>query len=139
MNDQRNIDERKFKMKSRIGYIMLVVDDMNKSVDFYKKLLNIDPDVSSPRWSQFSSEQVMLGLHASDSWSDPQDPLASIGSGPKGVTFGLLVDDLQRVIEALAVNGIKPAYGPRMTGIGNLFYINDPDGHFVQICQNPNK
>ncbi len=117
------------------GYVMLIVQDMQRSVEFYQKLLQKKPDFTSPRWSQFAVGKVLIGLHAVDSWSDPNDHLRSFGSGQKGLSFGLYVDDINGFIEELSSQKISIAHGPRMTGLGNTIYLVDPDGYYIQLCQ----
>lgn len=118
----------------QFGYVMLLVKQMERSVEFYKKLLGREPEIVSPRWSQFTVGGALIALHNADSWSDPNDPLRSFGAGQKGSSFAIYVEDIDEFIRALHKD-ITIEYGPRMTGAGNLVYIRDPDGYVVQICQ----
>ncbi len=117
------------------GYVMLVVAHMDKSIGFYKTLLEKEPDFVGPRWAQFSFGKILIGLHALDSWSDPDDPLRKFGVGQKGGSFGLYVDNVEKVFEELTKNSIPVVHGPRQTGLGKTIYITDPDGYYIQICE----
>jgi len=122
-------------MISAFGYSMIVVQNMQKSVEFYTKILQKQPEFSSPRWSQFRMNNFLLGIHAADSWSDPNDPLRAFGSGQKGISLGFWVDNIEEYLKYLAKIKIKVVHGPRTTGLGNTIYVIDPNGHYLQICQ----
>ncbi len=117
------------------GYIMIVVSDRQRAIDFYSKLLQKQPDFAGPNWIQFTAGQTIIGLHDPDHWSDPNDPLRSAGPGQKGVSFGLWVNDLAQTMRYLTSVHIAPIHGPRTTGLGKLVYMSDPDGHIIQLCE----
>ena len=74
-------------MKKTFGYTMLLVEDMNKSVEFYKKVFQLGPEFNSPRWSQFNLDGVLIALHNAHSWSDENDPLKGYVLDKKGSHF----------------------------------------------------
>lgn len=114
---------------------MLIVGNMDVSVDFYKRLLNLEPEVKSPRWSQFNYNNFLIALHAEDSWSDPNDPLRAYGLGQKGESFGLFVKSMDELLKHFKKNKIKVSEGPKTTGLGKIIYVEDPDGYMIQFCE----
>ncbi len=122
-------------MKVRLGYVMLIVKDIKKSARFYKKLLSQKPDFIGVRWGQFTLSNSILGLKTVELWSDPKDPMRKVGIGQKGASFILSVDNLETMVSHLKKEKISIVYGPRVSGLGKILYVLDPDKYFVQICE----
>lgn len=117
------------------GYVMLVISDRQKSIDFYTRLFQKNPDFAGPNWIQFTIGETIIGLHDPDHWSDPNDPLRAAGSGQKGVSFGFWVDNVNETMTYFQSMNIDIKHGPRTTGLGKTIYVADPDGHIIHVCQ----
>lgn len=47
----------------KLGAVILLVSDMNKSVQFYKEILNIPLKKKSDEWTEFFNKETVLALH----------------------------------------------------------------------------
>ena len=47
----------------KLGAVILLVSDMNTSVQFYKEILNIPIKKRSDEWTEFFNKETVLALH----------------------------------------------------------------------------
>ena len=47
----------------KLGAVILLVSDMDKSVQFYKETLNIPIKKKSDQWTEFFNKETVLALH----------------------------------------------------------------------------
>lgn len=113
-------------MFEQISMVMVVVSDMDRSVEFYRDVLGLKLGYASPHWSQFEVGATVLGLH-------PAGETVSVNP-EVGVSFGFYVDDLDAVLAEVTGRGARLM---RRTdeGFGQLALLADPDGYTVQLCQ----
>ncbi len=112
-------------MFSKFGIVMVVASDIDKSVAFYRDVLGLQLQFSSPHWAQFDVGGVTLGLHP----ATEHTPVC-----PGGTSFGFCVDDIEATLADLKSKGANVVY--RATeSFGELAIIADPDGYGVQIGQ----
>ncbi len=115
-----------------LNSVLICVTDLERSKDFYKKVLEIEPMEFTPKLAAFDVKGVLLQLNAEIS-SPVSLPKHGLGGGT-GIHF--LVDDIQAVWDRLHGLGIslpeEPT--PRPWGL-TTFVISDPDGYEVQFQQ----
>ena len=51
------------KMFGKLGLVMIVVRDMERSVAFYRDVLGLRLLIRQDNWSQFDAGNIILGLH----------------------------------------------------------------------------
>ncbi len=51
----------------KLGAVILLVSDMDKSVQFYKEILNIPLKKKSDEWTEFFNKETVLALHPANS------------------------------------------------------------------------
>jgi len=56
-------------MFNQIDYTMIVVSDMQRSVEFYRDTLGIPLKFQSPEWTEFATGATTLALHGGGSSS----------------------------------------------------------------------
>jgi catechol 2,3-dioxygenase-like lactoylglutathione lyase family enzyme len=121
----------------RLEHVNLTVSDLDRSVDFYARLLDL-----RVRWRRPASDDLPAAAHVGDDRqyiamfeaeagaARPVDDYGAVGLNH----FGLVVDDLDAVRERLRGLGFEPHseadYDP-----GRRFYFRDPDGIEVEIVQ----
>ena len=112
--------------------IFLFVSDLNRSVNFYRNILEIEPAFQQGKMAGFNVNHVQLLLHA-DGDVARVPPGASRGSG---TAFHFDVKDIDKHWEHLNKLNIplheKPAdqpYGMRE------FAVKDPDGYEIEFVQ----
>lgn len=125
----------------RLLHTMLRVFDLERSIDFYTRLLGMTllrrSEVAAGRYSLafvgYGAESDSTVLELTYNW-DQKEPYA-IGSG-----FGHLavaVPDLFGLCAALAKEGVKIPRppGPLKFGTVNIAFIEDPDGYRIELIE----
>lgn len=123
-------------MFTKIDYTMVVVSDMNRSVEFYRDRLGIPLKFQSPDWTEFLTGETTLALHGGGvpATSPPTgDPSKQAGS----CSIGFNVDDVDKTYEELKAKGIRFVMPPtQREGEGiKLAVCLDPDGLPIAIAQ----
>jgi predicted enzyme related to lactoylglutathione lyase len=108
-------------MIGKLQTIMVVVSDMNRSVQSYRDVLGLKLEYETPQWSQFNAGNIGLGMH-------PEGKEVKV-SPTSGCTFGFQVDDIQRAVSDLKTKGARVFMEPRKEDFGGwLAIVGDPDG-----------
>lgn len=115
------------KMLGKLGLIMVVVSDMERSVAFYRDVVGLKLLFKQNNWSQFDAGNIILGLH-------PIGEEVSVGA-TTGCTFGIYVTDMQKAVAEIKRRGGLLAVEPRREPFGLWALLKDPDGYNVQIIQ----
>lgn len=114
-------------MIGKLGLIMVVVKDMDRSVAFYRDVLGLKLQFQTPEWSQFDAGNIHVGLHA-ESDQLKVHPTES-------AQFGFYVDDIQKTVSGLKNRGVHILRPPKQEDFGTLSIFTDPDGYHIEICQ----
>ena len=128
-------DEAPFQI-ARIGHVVLMVTDLERSVDFYKRVLRFK---ETERYPEDIVAGEMVFLRMADSHHD----IALFGSGPgrsrkremNHLAFEVAtVDELFRARDHLERNGVKiDGEGRRRAGCQLSIDFRDPDGHALEL------
>jgi lactoylglutathione lyase len=123
-------------MFKQIDYTMVVVSDMDKSVEFYRDKLGIPLKFQSPEWTEFQTGATTLALHGGGvPRSEPPagDPSKQAGA----CSFGFNVEDIDATYQELQAKGIRFVMPPTQRdeeGI-KLAVALDPDGLPISFAQ----
>ena len=123
-------------MFKQLDYTMIVVSDMQRSVQFYRDKLGIPLKFESPEWTEFNTGTTTLALHGGGvrNTNPPSgDPSKVAGA----CSIGFNVDDVDRTYEELKAKGIMFVMPPTQReneGI-KLAVAIDPDGLAVSFAQ----
>ena len=126
-----------------LDHVTLVVEDLDRSHDFYAGVLGMQP-VERPAfsfagsWFQAGKTQIHLILEHAESGPAgvpiPQHLLAS----SRIHHFAFEVDDALATAETLRQNGVAVVSGPKYRPDGMIqVFATDPDGHVVELCSWP--
>ena len=136
-----------------LSALYLAARDPVESVEFYRKLFNIEPQQTSRRargCAEFELPGFRLVIHGLDQQS-AEDPY-ELGPRPQslgwGALFVLAVSDLDRCVENARSNGIelldsalegrKPASAETAGALpGRFILVKDPSGYLVEIEERP--
>jgi len=123
-------------MFKQIDYTMVVVSDMQRSVEFYRDKLGIPLKFESPDWTEFATGTTTLALHGGGVPSQGQpagDPSKAAGA----CSIGFNVDDVDTTYEELKAKGIRFVMPPtQREGEGiKLAVAIDPDGLPISFAQ----
>ena len=123
-------------MFKQIDYTMVVVSDMERSIEFYRDKLGIPLKFQSPDWTEFATGTTTLALHGGGVPSQHQpsgDPSKAAGA----CSIGFNVDDVDKTYEELKAKGIRFVMPPtQREGEGiKLAVAIDPDGLPISFAQ----
>ena len=110
----------------RLGAIILLVSDMDKSIKFYRDVLELPVKNTSPEWVEFFSSGTVLALHPAKGKTRTKN---------SGVLVGFMVSNLESVAKKLKEKNVEFFKEPRDESFGKHAIIADPDGHLVSIAE----
>ena len=116
-----------------LDYVIVFVNDMQRSTEFYRDLLSLPLKFSSPGWTEFATGSTVLALHPARDASLSSSP----GQSPAGqAQLGFQVDDLDAVYASLQGQGVYFSLPPQpqFEG-GKLAVLHDPDGLGITLRQ----
>ena len=112
---------------SKVGAVILLVSNMEKSVRFYKDTLDIPVKTKSKDWTEFFNNNTVLALH-------PAKKKSSLKTGT-GMLVGFEVSDLDSTVKRLKEKRVKFFKKPKEEPFGKHAIIKDPDGHLISIAE----
>ena len=123
-------------MFKQIDYTMVVVSEMQRSVEFYRDKLGIPLKFQSPDWTEFQTGTTTLALHGGGvvgSAPPAGDPTKQAGS----CSIGFNVEDVDKTYEELKAKGIQFVMPPtQREGEGIKLAVGlDPDGLPIAFAQ----
>ena len=123
-------------MFKQIDYTMVVVSDMQRSVEFYRDKLGIPLKFQSPDWTEFLTGTTTLALHGGGVPANAPlagDPTKQAGS----CSIGFNVEDVDKTYLELQKKGIRFVMPPtQREGEGiRLAVCIDPDGLPIAFAQ----
>ena len=123
-------------MFKQLDYTMIVVSDMQRSVEFYRDKLGLPLKFQSPDWTEFATGMTTLALHGGGIPST-QPPAGDPSKVAGACSIGFNVDDVDQTYEELKAKGIRFVMSPmQREGEGiKLAVAIDPDGLPVSFAQ----
>ncbi|MBV8855420.1 MAG: VOC family protein [Acidobacteria bacterium] len=113
-------------MLDKLDYIILMVSDMRRSVEFYRDALGLTLKFESPGWAEFQTGETTLALH----------PAGAQAGAPGAFSLGFMVDDLEETYGVLSARGVSFNAPPaEREGAGRLAVCADPDGHPISLSE----
>lgn len=126
----------------QLDHVTLVVDDLEKSRDFYVNLIGMR-DVERPAftfpglWFQAGSTLIHL-IEAHDQSGPAGYPDQVVRANTRNHHIAFLVDDAQVAAQTLKSRGIPLVSDAKERPDGAIqVFVQDPDGHVVELCSNP--
>ena len=111
----------------KVGAVILLVSNMEKSIRFYKDTLGIPIKTKSKDWTEFFNRDTVLALH-------PAKKKSKIKTG-SGMLVGFEVSDLESTVKKLKEKKVKFFKKLKEEPFGKHTIIQDPDGHLVSIAE----
>ena len=125
-------------MALQVTAIMIGVEDLSRSKEFYGEGLGCTIDLDYPNFVQFKLGEGSSSLALYEREAAAQDAgVSSEGSGFRGVSFHYIVPSSEAVDEvmtkALTAGGgvVKEAAGSQW---GYFGYLSDPDGYLWKVA-----
>ena len=120
--------------KRRLGSVILYVDDLDRSIAFYRDVIGVPFKLRGDGYAEFDVEGTKLGLFERSRLPD----LIGRDGGLPGPTAEILfvVPDVDAEADRLRRSGASILTGPvdRRWGHRTL-HVSDPDGHVVELAQ----
>ena len=116
-------------MFNKIGAIILLVADLNRSVEFYRDVLGMQLKQESEDWVEFSKgSSTVLALH-------PARKSIRKKSQKRTILVGFNVSDLDDVCRDLETKNVKFYKKETEEAFGKHAIIEDPDGHLISLVE----
>lgn len=111
----------------KIKYSTIIVEDMEKSIEFYKLLgFEVDEVFNLP-------DNNTITLMKSE--GETKVELIDNGDKPGLFSVGMDVDDLNKEMEDLKSKGVEFFLGPTKITVGYLAMCRDPNGATIVLIQ----
>ena len=114
----------------KVGNVILAVKDLNKSVEFYNKILGMPIKRQRENWIDLGQSGALLSLHPA-STSSPH----SGTSIDNGILIGLVVCDVSSAINELKSNNVKIHRDIQDKSSGKNAIILDPDEYMISLFE----
>jgi lactoylglutathione lyase len=111
----------------KIGAVILLVSNMEKSVKFYSDTLELPIKTRSKDWTEFFNNDTVLALH-------PARKRSKLNPG-SSILVGFEVSDLGLTMKKLKERKVKFFKKPKEEPFGKHAIVQDPDGHLISIAQ----
>jgi len=113
----------------KIGAVILLVSDMERSIAFYKNTLGLPLKNSSHDWAEFFKDGTTLALHPI------KKKLKEQAGSRVGMLVGFMVSSMDETYQNLKKNNVKFLKEPKEETFGKHAIILDPDGYMISIAQ----
>ena len=111
------------------GNVTIFVSDMDRSVDFYTKILGLKlAQRFGNHWASVEAGKLSIGLHPASS----ENPTGRNGSTVIGLELTGNIDDS---VATLKQQGVKFRGAVSEDNAGKIAYFEDPDGNLLYMIQ----
>ena len=115
-----------------VGYVIIFVSDMDKSITFYRGVLGFSPTRQSQKWTEFDTGGITLALHLADAADHTHTHVTT----PAGhCQIGLTISDLDAFHKEMVGKGVKCVQPPKEEHFGRLAIYADPDGLPLSVAE----
>jgi lactoylglutathione lyase len=112
----------------KVGAVILLVSNMEKSIKFYSETLELPIKTRSKDWTEFFNNDTVLALH-------PAPEKKTILKTGSGTLVGFEVTDLDSTVKKLKERRVKFFKRPKEEPFGKHAIVQDPDGHLISIAE----
>ena len=110
----------------KVGNVILAVKDLNKSIEFYNKILGMPIKKQRENWIDLGQSGALLSLHpASTELLTPNDM----------IMIGFVVGDVSSAIDELKSKNVKIHRDIQDKPSGKNAIILDPDGYMISLFE----
>ena len=114
----------------KVGNVILAVKDLNKSVEFYHKILGMPIKRERENWVDLGQSGALLSLHPA-STSSPH----SGTSIDNGILIGLVIGDVTSAVNELKSKNVKIFRDIQEREAGKNAIILDPDEYMISLFE----
>ncbi|WP_107839892.1 VOC family protein [Metasolibacillus meyeri] len=123
-------------MKLAMKYVILYVNDFEKTLHFYQHILGLPVKMQQGTYVEFDTGATTLSINTRGSVREEIGlDVPEALSASQTFEIGFVVADVAATIETLRVQGVTVVKEPVMKPWGQtVAYVADPDGHYIEIC-----
>jgi lactoylglutathione lyase len=115
-----------------LDYVILYVDDLERSLTFYRLLLGVVGTRRSETYAELVLENCRLGFYLREAVPE----LVGRTSQGSGAEVLFLVEDVDAEADRLRAAGVPILSGPVDRPWGHrTVHVEDPDGHVVELAR----
>ena len=114
----------------KVGNVILAVKDLNKSVEFYNKILGMPIKRQRDNWVDLGQTGAMLSLHPASA-SSPH----SGTSIDNGILIGLVIGDVASAVNELKSKNVTIFRDIQEKDAGKNAIILDPDEYMISLFE----
>ncbi|MFQ5940546.1 MAG: VOC family protein [Nitrososphaerales archaeon] len=116
-------------MFRKVGAVILLVSDMQRSIDFYQDILQLPLKSRSKEWVEFFKDGTTIALHPL------KKKLQEQAKAKIGVLVGFMVHDMDETCKKLKARNVEFIKEPKDEVFGKHAIIRDPDNYMISIAQ----
>ncbi|EAZ85698.1 Lactoylglutathione lyase [Bacillus sp. B14905] len=124
------------QVKLTMKYIILYVNDFEKTMSFYKDILGLQIKMQQDTYVEFDTGVTTLSINTRKSVKEEIGlDVPELTSSTQTFEIAFVVEDVSATIEKLREQGVPIIKEPATKPWGQtVAYVADPDGHFIEIC-----
>ena len=118
-------------------YVILIVEDVDRAVDFYTRVLGLRLGHRSGEYAQLDTGVTRIGFYTRPAMSKALGfEIAAPPLGAAGFELGFKVDDVDAAYAEVLAGGAAAVTPPTTRAWGQrTAYVRDPDGHLIEFAQ----
>lgn len=121
-------------MFNKLFAVCLLVNDFDKSFDFYKNILGLKLNSNEGKFANFKLGETELAIFQK-SHATAMFPNKHMGNGG-GAVIAFQVENVEKTCKKLEEKGVKIFEGPKKTAWGQtVAYFNDPDHNIWEVSE----
>jgi len=114
----------------KVGNVILAVRDLNKSIEFYNKILGMPIKNQRENWVDLGQSGAFLSIHPAD------ESLPHTGTSvDNGILIGHVVGDVESAVNELKSKNVKIHRDIQKREAGINAIILDPDGYMISLFE----
>jgi catechol 2,3-dioxygenase-like lactoylglutathione lyase family enzyme len=121
----------------RPDYVVLIVEELDRSLRFYTEVLGLRLGHRSGEYAQFDTGSTRLALYTRNAMAKTLGiALDAPTAHAPGFEIGFKVAHVDAAFSELVARGALPAVPPTDRVWGQRTgYVRDPDGHLIELAQ----
>lgn len=125
-------------MQLRVAdYVILIVEDVDRAVDFYTRVLGLHLGHRSGEYAQLDTGVTRIGFYTRAAMSEALGfEIVAPPAEAAGFELGFKVDDADAAYAEALAGGAAAVTPPTTRAWGQrTAYVRDPDGHLIEFAQ----
>lgn len=123
-------------MNLKLGYVILYVENLEKTKHFYENFLGLELRNEFGTYIEFNTGTTILSFNTREGGREVTSlPIPNGVRKEQTFELGFITEDVEGVVESLREEGVPILMEPVEKPWGQkVAYVEDPDGHYIEIC-----